>query len=38
MLQLYYFVDKDVFFNKNTIFAVEKFKQNKTKQNKTQWI
>jgi K(+)-stimulated pyrophosphate-energized sodium pump len=30
---LYYFIDKDVFFNKNTIFAVEKFKQNKTKQN-----
>ena len=30
---MYYFVDKDVFFNKNTIFAVENFKQNKTKHN-----
>ena len=28
---MYYFVDKDVFFNKNTIFAVENLKQQKNK-------
>ena len=35
-MQLYYFVDKDVFFNKNTIFAVENLKT--IKKQKTQWI